>query len=385
MTTKGSGRSGAGFATRLMLIQTLVLVAGATTSWIVATAVGPGIFADHFSQAGVSTTAREAAHIAGAFDSSLVLSLGVALLVSMAIALAVTWFFTRRVQRSIDAVADSAARIATGDYASRVASPGLGTEFELLTGTINELAERLEGVERTRRRMLSDLAHEMRTPIATIEAHLEAIEDQVRTPDAETLGVIKASADRLERLAGDISAISKAEEGQLEVNFEPLDAGDLVVAAVTAARPTAAAKQVTLADQIDHIPVPVRADRARVGQVLANLLDNAIRHSRPGDTVTVSCRLVERSWVEFAVKDHGAGIAPEHIGHVFDRFYRADTARNRSQGGSGIGLTITRALVEAHGGRIWAASSGPGLGATFTVRLPAARSPSARTETRRSG
>lgn len=370
---QGRPKGGPGFATRLVIAQTMVLVAGAATSWIVATSVGPGIFSDHLEQAGVSHTPTETAHVEEAFASAMVLALVVALLVSMAIALAVTWFFTRRVQHSINVVTESAARIATGDYRSRAASPGLGADFDVLTTTINELAERLEAVERTRRRMLSDLAHEMRTPIATIGAHIEAIEDGVRPADAETLTVIKANTDRLGRLARDISAVSKAEEGQLDINLEPVPAAELVRAAIAAARGNADARHIALSERVESESANVLADRDRMGQVLGNLLENAIRHSPHDSRITVSCRQVDRHWVQIDVADAGEGIPAEHLGHIFDRFYRADTARNRAQGGSGIGLTITRALVEAHGGHISAASPGAGLGATFTVRMPAAR------------
>lgn len=358
-----------GFAGRLLIAQALVLIAGAGTTWLVAAGVGPGIFSDHLRQAGVSQTGPQIAHAEEAFASALIVALVVALLVSMSVALAVTWFFTRRVQSSVNAVADSAARIARGEYRSRVRSPGLGAEFDLLTQTINQLAERLETVEHTRRRMLSDLAHEMRTPLATIDAHLEAIEDGVRAPDTATINVLRSSSDRLGRLARDIGAVSRAEEGQLEVHPEIVPAADLVRAAITAAHVDAENKQVTLVEQIDT-DATVLADPGRMGQVLGNLIDNAVRHSPAGSRIVVSCRRVDRHSLELAVADAGDGIAAEHLAHVFDRFYRADTARNRAQGGSGIGLTITRAIVEAHGGHISAASPGPGQGSTFTIHLP---------------
>ena len=365
-------RSSPGFATRLLIAQTMVLVAGAATSWIVAASVGPGIFSAHLQQAGVSHTPTETAHVEEAFASAMVLALVVALLVSMVIALVVTWFFTRRVQRSINTVSLAAARIVTGDYRIRAGNPGLGAEFDQLTTTINQLAERLETVERTRRRMLADLAHEMRTPLATIDAHLEAIEDGVRTPDSETLTVIRSSTERLGRLARDISAVSMAEEGQLDVQPRPVRAVDLVSAAIGEARTAADSKHVRLLAEVETESTHVLADPERLGQVLGNLLDNAIRHSSPGDTVVVTCRRAARRWADLTITDSGDGIAPEHLGHVFDRFYRADTARNRAQGGSGIGLTISRAIVDAHGGRITAHSPGPGQGATFIVRLPTA-------------
>lgn len=363
----------AGFATRLLIAQSLVLVAGASTSWLVAAAVGPGIFSDHLHRAGVSHTAAETRHVEEAFGSAMVASLVVALVVSLAVALAVTWFFTRRVQRSIHAVTQTAAQIADGGYRTRVLAPRLGTEFDMLASTINRLAERLEDVEQTRRRMLSDLAHEMRTPLATIEAHLEAIEDGVRKADPETLTVLRTSTDRLDRLAHDIGAVSRAEEGQLDINLQPVRAADIANSAIEAARIDAEHQGVSLAAAVQTRADEVLVDPERIAQVMGNLLDNAIRHSVAGSVVTVSCRRTETGWIELNVVDSGEGIAAEHIGHVFDRFYRADTARNRAQGGSGIGLTITRALVEAHGGHITAASPGPGKGARFTVHLPTAR------------
>lgn len=370
MAERGRPRRRTGFATRLLVAQSLVLLAGASTSWIVAASLGPGIFHDHLDQAGVSHSPTETSHVEDAFSSAMVLALVVALLVSLIIAMAVTWLFTRRVQRSIDTVTRSAERIATGDYRFRAARAGLGAEFDVLTGTINELAERLDAVESTRRRMLSDLAHEMRTPLATIGAHLEAIEDGVRTTDAETMLVLRSSTNRLERLARDVSAVSKAEEGQLHIEPRPTRAADLIRSATNAARSAAESKHVDLAEKIESESAHVLADPERMGQVLGNLLENAIRHSAPNSVIVVSCRQVDSHWLELDVTDSGDGIAAENLGHIFDRFYRVDTARNRDQGGSGIGLTITRALVEAHHGYVTATSPGPGEGATFRVRLP---------------
>ena len=362
----------AGFATRLLIAQSLVLVAGASTSWLVAAAVGPSIFNDHLHQAGVSHTPAETRHVEEAFGSAMVISLVVALVVALAVALAVTWFFTRRVQRSINAVTQTAAQIADGRYRTRVRSPGLGAEFDLLASRINRLAERLEEVEQTRRRMLSDLAHEMRTPLATIEAHLEAIEDGVREADAQTLAVLKTSTDRLDRLARDIGAVSRAEEGRLDIALERVRAADIVDAAIESARVKAEKQGVKLTSRVEAPADEVLVDPARIAQVMGNLLDNAVRHSAAGSIVTVSCRRTDTRWIDLAVVDAGDGISAEHINHVFDRFYRADTARNSAQGGSGIGLTITKALVEAQGGYISVSSRGPGHGATFTVHLPPA-------------
>ncbi|WP_238993632.1 sensor histidine kinase [Nocardioides caldifontis] len=372
-------RRPAGFAVRLMVAQALVLGAGAVTTWVVASVVGPGLFHDHLAEAGDFHTPTEVAHIEEAFGSALLISVAVALLASVAAALAVSWYFSRRVQRSIGTVTDAAAEIAAGRFDTRVPAPGIGAEFETLAGSYNTLASRLETVETTRRRMLADLAHEMRTPLATVEAHLEAIEDGVRELDADTLAVLRASTGRLRRLAEDVSAVSRAEEGNLELQFRRLDAADVTRSAATALESRYAGKGVEL--RTDLTAAAVVGDADRLAQVLTNLLDNALAHTPPGGTVTVTCQPMhagDTTWVQYSVTDTGDGIAAEHLPHLFDRFYRVDTARDRGHGGAGIGLAITRALVEAHDGIITVASDGPGHGATFTMRLPASTTPSTR-------
>ena len=365
-----TGRRGS-LAARLMGAQTLVVLAGAATSWVVASMVAPGIFHTHLQRAGVGHTTAETIHVERAFNDSLLIALGVALVTSVLMALGVTAYFTRRVQRSTAAVAESAVDIASGQYGARVPSPGLGSEFDLLATTINELAERLGDVETTRRRILADLAHEMRTPLASIEAHLEAVEDGVRELDEATLAVLHSGTRRLQRLAEDISAVSQAEEGRLESRPVPTMAGTLLESAAAAARDAFDAKGVELLVDADTDAGPVLVDPQRMAQVLGNLLDNALRHTPPGGTVQLIVGQPNGRWVELGVRDTGEGIDPAHLPHVFERFYRADPARAR-RGGSGIGLTISRALVEAHGGRLSASSEGPGAGATFTVRLPLA-------------
>jgi two-component system sensor histidine kinase BaeS len=355
------------FAARLLVAQALVLVAGALTTWLVASLVGPTIFTDHLQRAGDDHTTEETGHLEEAFASALVVSIALALLASVLAALAVSWYFSRRVQRSIDSVADAASQIATGRYDARVSDPGLGEEFSTLALSYNRLAERLEATERTRRSMLGDLAHEMRTPLATIDAHLEAVEDGIRPLDGETLGVVRGSTGRLRRLAEDMAALSRAEEG-LHVYPEPVDAVAPARTAADAARHRFAAAGIRLDTELADAG-RVRVDAERLGQVLGNLLDNALRHTPTGGVVTLSCRSIE-DWVEYRVVDTGDGVTPEHLPHLFDRFYRADASRDRRRGGSGIGLAIAKALVEAHGGGISVASAGPGRGTTFTVRLP---------------
>jgi two-component system, OmpR family, sensor histidine kinase BaeS len=284
-------------------------------------------------------------------------------------ALVVSWYFSHRVQRSIRDVAAAAGNIAAGRHGARVPDPRLGGEFSTLAGTFNALADRLEATDTTRRRMLADLAHEMRTPLATIDAHLEAVEDGVRPMDEQTIGVIRRSTQRLGRLAEDITAVSRAEEGKLDISPVPVDASEIARAAVAVAGERFDAKNVDLQLKDEHAG-PLMVDPDRIGQVLGNLLDNALRHTASEGAVIMTNRRRDR-WVEFVVTDDGEGIAAEALDHVFDRFYRVDTARDRNHGGSGIGLAIAKALVEAHGGQITAVSEGPGQGAVFTVRVPA--------------
>jgi signal transduction histidine kinase len=366
----GGSRSRSGFGSRLLIGQSLVVVAGALTTWVVASAVGPGIFHEHLERAGVGHTPAETDHVEEAFDSALLVSLSVALLAAVVAALAVSWYFSRRVQRSIAPVTKAASQIAAGRHDARVPDPGLGGDFATLTRTFNALAERLAAVETTRRRMLADLAHEMRTPLATIDAHLEAVEDGVRDLDQDTFGVLRDSTQRLRRLAEDIGAVSHAEEGGLDIHPRAADPAGLATAAVDAAHDRYAAKGVRLQTR-PRTHDPVLADPDRIGQVLTNLLDNALRHTQPGGVVTLGCDRVDR-WIQYTVADTGEGIPAEHLDHVFDRFFRVDTARDRAHGGSGIGLSIAKALVDAHGGGISVDSAGPDQGATFTVRLPVA-------------
>ncbi|GAB3442563.1 HAMP domain-containing sensor histidine kinase [Phycicoccus ginsengisoli] len=360
-----------GLSTRLLLAQALLLVAGAGTAWLVASAIGPGIFHQHLVQAGGGHTSGELQHIERGFRDSLLVALGTGLLAAVAIALVVTAWFSRRLQRSTDAVAGSATRITDGHYDTRVPTVGLGQEFDHLAGTVNELATRLGDVERTRTRLLSDLAHEMRTPLASIEAHLEAIEDGVRAADPATMTVLRDNTRRLHRLADDISAVSRAEEGRLDVHPVATPAADLVHAAAAAAAEAYQGHSVTLRTEVSASG-SVEVDADRMGQVLANLLDNALHHTPAGGVVSLLARPGARDTVELVVTDTGSGISASDLPHVFERFYRADPAR-RHHGGTGIGLTISRAIVDAHGGTLTASSDGAGRGATFTVRVPLAR------------
>ncbi|WP_291081225.1 cell wall metabolism sensor histidine kinase WalK [Dietzia sp. UBA5065] len=371
MSGRGRRRlAGASFGTLLLLAMAGVVLGCAVSAWLVASALAPGIFHDHLGQAGIDHDSAGAAHVEEAFTIAIVLAWGLAVGIAVLLALLASWYLTRRVQRSVTVVTSSTAEIAGGRYGTRVASPELGREFDELAGSVNELARRLEATDATRRRMLADLGHEMRTPLATIDSHLEALDDGVRVLDDATKDVLWAATRRLERLASDIVAVSDAEEHQARLHLARTSTAGLVAGAIDAARAQYAEKGVALtAEGVEQATVTV--DVERMGQVLGNLLGNALRHTPAGGAVTVGAAPAGPGVVEITVADSGEGIAPEHLDHLFDRFYRADPSRGRDAGGSGIGLAITRALVEAHGGRVRASSDGPGRGARFTITIPA--------------
>jgi signal transduction histidine kinase len=353
---------------RLLLAQTLVLIAGGVTTWVVASVVGPPLFREHLHQAGIAHDSNEQFHAEQAYQHATALSIAVAITVSALTALIVTIYLSRRLQRSIAEVAAAASEVAEGRYDIRVAPPQLGDEFDELAAAFNQMAERLQAVESTRRQVFGDLAHEIRTPVSVLEAYLEALEDGVKILDAHTITVLREQAGRLVRFSADAAALAQAEEAHTTITPGWVDAEELMEAVSAAAADHYAAKNVTLNSRAAK-GVRLWADRQRLAQVFGNLLDNALRHTPAGGHVTFTADRMAAE-VVFTVADDGEGIAAEHLPHVFDRFYRVDLARHRGRGGSGIGLTIAKALTEAHGGTISVVSRGPGTGTTFTVSVP---------------
>lgn len=363
-----------GLGTRLLLAQVLVLLAGALTTAVVAMVVGPPLFREHLRRAGVAAESHEQFHAEQAYTYATAISVGVAIAAAAITALVVTWYVSRRLQRSLAEVSSAAARIADGRFDARVSPPRLGADFDALAAAFNAMATRLEDVETTRRRLLGDLAHEIRTPVSVVEAYLEALEDGVKELDGESVSVMRDQSRRLVRLSEDVSALAQAEEAHA-ISREWVDADSLVAAALAAVADRAATAGVTLRSDVDRNAGPLWADRQRLGQVLGNLLDNALRHTPPGGSIDVTVTAGEGGSAVITVADTGEGVGDDHLPHLFERFYRVDPARRRVGGGSGIGLAIAKAIVEAHGGRIGVRSDGPGAGTAFTLELPAAPIP----------
>ncbi|MEN0070394.1 MAG: ATP-binding protein [Propionicimonas sp.] len=370
--SRGQPVAGWRLGTRLFLAQAAALVAIVVTAGIVAVVLGPPLFHAHLVEAGHPTDAAEIPHIEQAFADAGVLSLTIGLLVALAFALAVTWYLTRRIGRPLGTLTTAARRMATGDYDARVRVDGAGPELVTLAASFNQMAERLGNTEHTRRRLLADLAHELRTPVATLSAHLEGLADGITEWDGTTRRVLQHQTDRLARLARDLDEVSRAEEGRISLDPGPQTLSELVGHAVGQFRDRCAGKGVTLSAEATDAVVVV--DPQRIAQILANLLGNALRHTPPGGRITVSAGR-RGTEVSIAVTDTGDGLTREQLDHVFERFYRGAPAREADPAGSGIGLTIARAIAEAHGGGLAADSPGPGRGASFVLTLPQAGPP----------
>jgi len=363
---------------RLFVGQLLVILAGAATLGVVAFLVAPPIFHDHVRRAVGPVSDVVAGHLDAALSETLLLALAIGIGAAAAAAGAVSWLLATRIARPIEELSATTDALAAGHLDARAAPPAADDELTDLTRAFNAMADALEHTEQTRRRLLGDLAHELRTPLATVEAYHEGLADGVIDPDPTTVDVLTDATSRLRRLVEDVSVVSMAEEGRLALDLRPVDLRDLVTNAIDAIRPTADTVGITLPHHVPETPVTVDADPDRLAQVLANLLANAIEHTSDGGTIGVTVtRQDHRAKIE--ITDTGAGISPQHLPHIFQRFYRADPARRRTRG-SGIGLTISRAIVQGHGGDLIAASPGEGQGATFSVDLPTSggstRSPS---------
>jgi signal transduction histidine kinase len=360
-----------GFGTRLILAMSAVLAVGVVTAWVVASAVGPTIFRDHFAQSGESDP-HVIEHAELAYRTAGVLTVAIAAAAMIAACLVVGVLLSKRVSRTLGNATDVAATVAHGDYAGRMPDPKLGREFASWADSFNAMAADLEGVERTRRSTLSDLAHELRTPIAALRGYHEALADGVRQPDRQTMALLARHTDRLSRLADDIRQVTAAEEGRLAMAPTPVRLADIARAACADVRGRADGLGISITVEAAGAAqdAAILGDAVRLGQVVGNLLDNALKHTTSGGNITVSI-WCDAKHVSLSVADDGDGIDKEHLPYLFDRFYRVDSARDRTHGGSGIGLAIVKAIVSEHGGRVTAQSDGEGHGARFVVELPA--------------
>ena len=298
---------------------------------------------------------------------SAALLLGVA--AGAVVAVVVAAIISTRLARPIRDLALASRQVAGGDYAQRV--PDGSGELGELAASFNEMAASLDTTERRRHELIGDVAHELRTPIASLRGYVEGLEEGVFAPGPDAWRVLQDQTSRLARLVDDLSDLWRAEGNDIALAPEDLDGPTLVADAVDRHRAAAAGRSIQLVAAVGS-PVRVRADRARIAQVLDNLVGNALRYTPTGGRVDVSLAVRPDRGI-ISVRDTGPGLTPDQLTRVFERFYRVDPSRSRDAGGSGLGLAIAKALAEAMGGRIWASSLGPGAGSTFSVELPVAR------------
>jgi two-component system sensor histidine kinase BaeS len=268
----------------------------------------------------------------------------------------------RRTAGPIGDVMDAASKVANGDYSARAPVHG-PQDVRDLADAFNEMAAKIEAGEGQRRNLVADVTHELRTPLAVIQGRIEGMLDEVYVPDREHLGLVLQQTQVLGRLLDDLSLLSKAEAGALRLERERVGPSELVNAAVAAYRAEAEERGVAIRAVVSGDLPTVDVDRIRIGEVLSNLLTNAVRYTPSGGTITVSADRAAEG-VAFAVADTGAGIPAEDLPHVFDRFAKSSDSR-----GSGLGLAIARSLVQAHGGAISARSDASGT--TIRFVLPA--------------
>ncbi len=288
--------------------------------------------------------------------------------VSLLISFLVGTMLAKRISSPILKTVEAAKQISDGNYGVRIQEELDTKELELLVVSINHLAGSLETLEKLRKQLTEDVAHELRTPITILQSYLEAMADGVWEPDKERLQSCYDEVERIGRLVGDLESLAKLEGGILKLDRQPVELYPLVEQIIGSF--AVEIKNKNLKVELTGPRPMLSADQGRLKQVVVNLLSNAIKYS--GEGCNISFELFEtRDSAGFSIRDNGIGIAEEELPFIFERFYRADKSRNRMTGGTGIGLTIVKSIVEAHGGRI-SVRSELGKGSVFNVTLPKA-------------
>ena len=294
---------------------------------------------------------------ASTFLTSVNRSIFISVIVAGVISLILVLLFSIQMTAPIRQMQKAARAIAEGRLDQRVSIQSRD-ELGALGESFNHMAGSLAQAEAQRQKLIADVAHELRTPLAVIQANTEGIQDGVLPLDIEQINAIHAETLLLGRLINDLRLISIAESGELRLERQPADLGGLLEEAVERFQPQCAQKGVELTLSFDPQLPQAAVDVDRFNQVLNNLISNALRYTPEGGKISLQARQRQgsRSAVEVSVTDTGPGIAADDLPWVFDRFYRADKSRARTSGGTGLGLAIAKQLVEAHGGRIWAES-----------------------------
>jgi signal transduction histidine kinase len=288
---------------------------------------------------------------------------------AVVVASLITLFLSRRILSPIRELQSAAQRLGRGDFSQRVDIRDK-SEIGELSSTFNSMADSLQRNEQLRQHMVSDIAHELRSPLTNVRGYLEAINDGVIQPDKETISSIYGETVLLSRLINDLQELSLAEAGELKLFLQSEDVSELVTQSVAAVQAKASEKGITLSHDIPADLPHVNIDFLRIKQVLLNLLENALNNTPRGGQINIAAKS-DIVYVEISVSDNGEGIPSDEMNNIFERFHRVDKSRSRATGGSGLGLTISRYIIEEHKGKIWARSE-PGKGSCFSFTLPAA-------------
>lgn len=293
---------------------------------------------------------------------------GVALLVAGLVA---SYMLARSIATPLRTLSAAAIEIERGNFDQKVP---VTTKDEVgsLALIFNRMAETLDNNNKLRQLFLVNIAHELRTPLAVIQGHLEGMIDGLIEPNQKQLTSLHEEAVRLSRLIKDLKDLSLAEVRQLSLEVQEVDVNQLISQVVFMLKTLADEKNLMIQQSLAEGLSTINADADRVSQIFYNLITNAIRYTPAGGQVTVSTRLVRQDrqdWIEVTITDNGAGIAADDLPHIFDHFYRSDKSRDRKSGGTGLGLAIVRQLVEIHGGKVYVEST-DGQGSNFCVMLP---------------
>ncbi len=310
------------------------------------------------------------AELEASFRNSLTNALIIAGIAATLAAGVVSWFVSRRIVHPIRALVTLSQRIAGGHYEQRL-HLDTGDELAELVENFNRMAASLAETEVMRQRLLGDVTHELKTPLTSIKGYMEGLQDGVLPATPETFQLIHNEADRLQRLVQDLQELSRTEAGQIHLDISSCAPYQIIMSVIERMRPQFREKGIALDTSIpDDLPL-IRADKDRTAQVLTNLLGNALQYTADGGRVSLDV-VKNGDQLGFSVRDTGAGLDSNDLERIFQRFYRVDKSRSRASGGSGIGLTIAKQLVEAQGGTIRAESAGIGKGSQFSFTLPLA-------------
>jgi signal transduction histidine kinase len=290
-------------------------------------------------------------------------------LLAIAFAIIITFFLSRRILSPIRALTNTAKKLGKGDFDSRVNIKDKG-ELGELANTFNSMASDLQRVEVLRRNMVADVAHELRTPLSNVSGYLEAIRDDVIKPEPAVIASLSEEVDLLSRLVNDLQELALADAGELKLERQPEDLTQLIAQSVKSIQAKVIEKGLTTSTTMpENLPL-VYIDYHRISQVLRNLLANAIIHTPSEGNISVLAEPAGQ-FIRIVVSDTGEGIPPSDLPNMFERFYRVDKSRSRSAGGSGLGLTIVKRMVEAHGGKVDVTSE-LGKGSSFSFTIPIA-------------